>query len=166
MSQRQSLTRFPRLPGAPLPVQATVERRVTFSDVDPMGIVWFGRYPLFIEAAAEELWGRCGLSYAGLYADGVCAPVARLSIDYLRPMRLGETIRIAAAWVWHDAAKLNTEYVLTRPDGATAAVACCVQAFADVKTGETLWLFPPLIQRVREQWAAGAFACHQQSASA
>jgi acyl-CoA thioester hydrolase len=166
MSQRHLLTRFPRLPDAPSPLLASVERRVTFSDVDPMGIVWFGRYPLFIEMAAEELWSRCGLSYVRLYEVGVCAPVAKLNLDYLRPMRLGETIQVTAAWVWDEAAKLNTEYVLTKPDGLTAAVASCVQVFADLKSGAPLLLFPPLIQRVREEWSAGAFSCHQQTPNA
>jgi len=166
MNRRHSLTRFPRLTGAPLPLQASVERRVTFSDVDPMGIVWFGRYPLFIEVAAEALWNRCGLSYSRLYEDGLCAPVAKLQCDYLRPMRLGETIRVTAVWVWDEAAKLNTEYVLTKPDGTTAAVASCVQVFAELKSGVPLLLLPPIIQRVREEWIAGAFSCLQQASNA
>lgn len=159
MTPRRRSSCFPRPEGAPAPLRVTVERRVTFSDVDPMGIVWFGRYPLFFEAAAEELGRRCGLSYADFLAAGLRAPVAKMEVDYLLPMQLGELIRVTASLVWNDGARLNTEFELVKPDGRTAATGCTVQLFTEAATGGVLWVSPPLLERCRQRWNAGEFAC-------
>ncbi len=54
---------FPHPEGAPPPLVIRVKRRVGFSEVDVMGIAWYGRYPGFFEEASAELGRLCGLSY-------------------------------------------------------------------------------------------------------
>jgi len=161
--KRNSSTRFPRLPGAPAPLVARVTRPVLFSDVDPMGIVWFGRYPLFLECGGGVLYRATGLSYESLGAAGLLAPVARMEIDYLLPLRFGEDITVTASMVWTGSAKMAIEYELTGPDGSLRARAATLQLFIDAATGQPHWVAPPLIESINEKWRTGGFACLQNS---
>lgn len=148
---------FEREPGAPLPLRMRLERRVRFNEVDPMGIVWFGRYPLFFEEGATELGRRCGLSYPDYIQAGLMAPVASYHVDYLAPLYLDETFWIVTSMIWSDGARLNTEYELVKKDGTTAARAYTVQVFINATDRQVCLVSPPLIEQCRARWKAGAF---------
>jgi hypothetical protein len=68
-------------PGAPAPVVARVRRRIRFSDVDPMGILWYGRYANLFEDANDELGRRCGMSYADFRRERLGAPIVQMFVD-------------------------------------------------------------------------------------
>ena len=153
---------FPRVPDAPAPLTVRVVRPVLFSDVDPMGIVWFGRYPLFVECGGGMLCNRTGLGYGPLLAAKLYSPIARLEIDYVQPLRLGEEITVAASMIWTGAAKLAIEYALTGPDGSLRAYAATTQLFLDAETGQPHWVTPPAVEAFNEKWRAGGFACLQE----
>ena len=152
---------FPRLPGAPAPLTARVVRPVLFSDVDPMGIVWFGRYPLFLECGGGMLCNRTGLGYEPLLAANLLAPIAKMEVDYVRPLRLGEEITVAASMIWTGSAKLAIEYALTGPDGNIRAYAATTQMFLDATSGQPHWVTPPAVEAFNEKWRTGEFACLQ-----
>ena len=161
-SRRNEGVYFRRVPGAPAPLTARVVRPVLFSDVDPMGIVWFGRYPLFLECGGGVLCNRTGLGYEVLLAAKLLTPIVRLEIDYVQPLRLGEEITVAASMIWTGSAKLASEYALTGADGSTRAYAATTQLFLDAATGQPQWVTPPLIEGFNEKWRAGGFACLQE----
>jgi acyl-CoA thioester hydrolase len=161
MTRRGRTSCFPRREGDPAPLCATVSRRVGFSDTDPMGIVWFGRYPLFFEVAAEELGLRCGLSYADFFAAGLRGPIVKLDIDYLRPMRLGDEVKVTARLLWDEAAKLITEFAIELPDGTVAATGYTIQIFTEADSMDPLWVSPPMLEKCHERWKAGDFSCLQ-----
>ena len=152
---------FPRLAGAPAPLTASMTRPVLFSDVDPMGIVWFGRYPLFIECGGGVLYQKTGLGFHELNEAGLLAPVARMEIDYILPLRLGEEITVTASLIWTGSAKLAIEFALTGPDGTVRARAATTQMFVDAKTGLPCWVVPPFVEALNEKWRNGGFACLQ-----
>lgn len=163
MNRRRCKTsRFPQIPGAPSPLTVQAVRPVVFSDVDPMGIVWFGRYTLFVEYGAGELGRQTGLSFENLRKEGLFAPVAQFSIDYLQPMRLGDEIAIRVSMIWTGAAKLNTEYRLSRQDGTVCACAYATQLLMDAATGQPYWTLPPFIEAFNSKWMSGVFACLQR----
>ena len=49
MSKRNRLNYFPEKEGTPKPLETSVARRVRFEEVDPLTIVWHGRYPSYFE---------------------------------------------------------------------------------------------------------------------
>ena len=163
-SRRGNATRFPRLPGAPAPLTARAARPALFSDVDPMGIVWFGRYPLFLECGGGVLYRETGLGHEELGGAGLLAPVARLEIDYLRPIRLGEEVLVTASMIWTGSAKLAIEYELAAA-GTLRARAASTQLFVDAATGAACWAAPPFIEAINEKWRAGGFAWLQENAT-
>ena len=121
MTRRARKAYFETEPGAPAPLQWDVSRRVRFSEVDALGIVWHGRYAGFFEEASAELGRRCGLSYRDFYEAGLYAPIVQLHIDYFQPLRLDEEFAIRGRLHWCEGARLNSEYELIKVDGTLAA---------------------------------------------
>ena len=135
---------------APEPVIARTQHRVQFGEVDLMGIAWHGRYATLFEEAATEVRRQAGLSYEALYRAGLRAPIVRLQIDYARPVLLDEVVTTEARLIWNEAARLDIEYIVTRPSGEQAATGCTVQLFTDAATGELLIASPPLLRECRD----------------
>jgi acyl-CoA thioester hydrolase len=160
MIPRRKTSYFERIAGAPAPIVVDIRRRVRFNEADPMAIAWHGRYPLYFEEASEEIGRRCGLSYKDFFEAGLRAPIVDLHIDYYRPLFLDEEFTIRASLIWHDGAKLNTEFHLLKGDGTVATSGYTVQLFTDHRTGEACIISPELIERVRRRWRAGEF--HQR----
>jgi acyl-CoA thioester hydrolase len=148
---------FPARPGDPAPLRTLVQRQIRFEEVDPMGIVWHGRYPGFFEDGRVALGSRHGIGYEDFFREGVPAPIRKMQIDYLNPLRFREQIEIEAILHWSDAARLDFEFVVRGGDGGIAATGCTVQLMID-RTGELLLLPPPFVREFRERWQAGALA--------
>ena len=149
---------FPPVAGAPSPVEIRVERRVAFSEADPMGILWHGRYAASFEQANEALGRRCGLSYEAFIEHRLGAPVVQFHVDYFSSPALGENVAIKARFVWSEGARLNIEYEILRADGILAATGYTVQMLVSAATGEPLLVSPPLLEECRRKWRAGEFA--------
>ncbi len=159
MRRRKDSQYFERMQGAPLPISFTIKRRAKLSEVDVMGIVWYGRYPLYFEDASQELGRRCGLSYHDFYAANIRAPIAQFHIDYYQPLRLDEEFTVKASMPWCEGAKLLIEYEIKKAEGALVTAAYTVQMFTDSHTGEAFVVTPELLVRVRRRWLAGEFVC-------
>jgi acyl-CoA thioester hydrolase len=144
---------FRRSEGDPPPLRTTVRRRVRFEEVDPMGIVWHGRYPGFFEDARVALGTSYGIGYEDFFRHGVPAPIRKLQIDYLTPLRFREEFSIEAILHWSDAARLDFEFLI-RANGTLAATGCSVQLML-APTGDLLLLPPPFVRAFREQWQTG-----------
>ena len=148
---------FETEPAAPSPVSVTRVRRIRFSDVDALGIVWHGRYPAFFEEAQTELGHKCGLTYEAYRNAGIAAPVAQLHIDYFLPLRLDDLCTVSASLIWSDGARLNTEYCIRNGKREIACTGFTVQLFVSLDTGEPLFCPPELWETCREHWRAGEF---------
>ncbi len=157
MKTRREKYYFKRDDGSPEPVTVAVKRRVNFSEVDAMAIVWHGRYALYFEDGSAELGRRCGLSYSDFYAAGLRAPIVTCHIEYFRPLQLDEEFTIAAALIWDEGARLNTEYALYKEDGSLATSGYTVQVLTKHTTGEVCIVSPELLETCRRRWQAGEF---------
>jgi acyl-CoA thioester hydrolase len=161
VTRRGSATYFEREADAPLPLTVSVPRRVRFSEADPMGIAWYGRYANYFEEGAAELGRRGGLSYQAFMEAGLRAPIVRFHVDYAQPLFLDEEFTILASMVWHEGARLNTEFTLRKGSGGVAATAYTVQLFVHADSGEVCLVSPPLLERFRRRWRAGEFVWTQ-----
>lgn len=151
---------FKRLEGSPKPLTIRIKRRVKFSEVDLMGIVWYGRYAEFFEEATAELGRLCSLSYEDFYKANIRAPIVQFHIDYYQPFTLDEEFTICASLIWNDAAKLHTEYTLLKHDGSIAATGYTVQMFTDSISGQPFLASPELLENCRNKWKMGEISCH------
>ena len=150
---------FERIEGVPPPISFIVNRRVHFSEVDAMGIVWYGRYPLYFEEASQELWRRCGLSFQDFYQANLRAPIVQFHTDYHQSLHLDEEFTVRALAPWCEGAKLLTEYEIRKRDGILVATAYTVQMFIDSRSEEVYIATPRLLENVRQRWLRGEFKC-------
>jgi acyl-CoA thioester hydrolase len=122
---------FPRQPGQPAPLRATVERVVRFEEVDPLGIVWHGRYPSFFEDARVALGEKYGIGYLDFYHQQVLAPIRKMHVDYFRPLMFAQHFFIEGILHYSEAARLNFEFVLRNEAGEVTSTGYTVQMMMD-----------------------------------
>ena len=115
---------------------------VRFSEVDMMGVVWHGSYPLYLEDAREEFGARYGLSYSRYIEEMIFAPVVDLSLSYRHPLRYGMKPVVRITYRPTDAAKILFDYEIFDPqDGTVFLKASSVQVFMN-RNYELLWESP------------------------
>jgi acyl-CoA thioester hydrolase len=122
---------FPTPPGQPDPLRVTVERVVRFEEVDPLGIVWHGRYPSFFEDARVALGEKYGIGYLDFYNQQVLAPIRKMHLDYFRPLMFGQRFFIEGILHYSEAARLNFEFVLRNEAGEVTSTGYTVQMMMD-----------------------------------
>jgi acyl-CoA thioester hydrolase len=140
--------------GAPQPLRCSVERVVRFEEVDPLNIVWHGRYPSYFEDGRVVLGEKYGLGYMDLYHQGIVSPIKQMHVDYQLPLRFGEPFTIEALLHWSDAVRLNHEFILRNADGEVTTTGYSVQLMMD-KEENVLMVPPPFYEEFRQRWLAG-----------
>jgi acyl-CoA thioester hydrolase len=156
ISRRRKGGYFSPPPDAPAPLIIRLKHRVRFSEVDPMAILWHGRYANLFEQANEELGRACGLSYADFRREQMMAPIVQFHVDYFAPVVLGENVAIIGKMIWNDAARIDIEYEIQKETGALAAAGYTVQMFVD-PSGTPLMASPALLEICQKRWRAGEF---------
>ncbi|MFA5514739.1 MAG: acyl-CoA thioesterase [Desulfuromonadales bacterium] len=145
---------FPPRAGDPTPLRAVVARRVRFEEVDPLGIVWHGRYPGYFEDARVALGDRYGLGYMEMYRQGVVAPLRKLHCDYHRPLHFQDDFTIEGVLHWSDAVRLNHEFIIRNAAGQVTTTGYSVQMLLDHEEN-VLLVPPPFMAAFRERWQRG-----------
>jgi YbgC/YbaW family acyl-CoA thioester hydrolase len=74
----------------------TTDHQVMFFDTDCAGVVHNIAYLRIIEVARTLLAEQLGMSLAQMAESGTYPVVVRTEIDYKRPARLGDTVRVEA----------------------------------------------------------------------
>jgi acyl-CoA thioester hydrolase len=80
------------------PLVGEIHRRVDYSEVDQMGVVYHARYLVWLDVARTELLRQTGMSYRALEEVGLFLVVAEVSMRYRQPARYDDPIRIRT-WV-------------------------------------------------------------------
>lgn len=138
------------------PLETVSERRVRFEELDPMGIVWHGRYASWLEDGREELGRRYGISYLAFYEHGCVTPVKTFSLDYLRPLRHDQTYRIHTSLLWSEAAHLDFRYTITDAGGEVMTQGETTQLFMTLE-GKLLLEPPAFYRSFLLKWKHGDF---------
>ncbi|MCZ6641177.1 MAG: thioesterase family protein [Gammaproteobacteria bacterium] len=75
---------------------AEVTIDVPFHDLDPMEIVWHGRYAQYFEVARCKLLEQIGYTYQDMQASGYAWPIIDMRIQYVRPARFNQRLIVRA----------------------------------------------------------------------
>lgn len=103
-----------------------------YFDTDAAGVVHNIVYLRFIEAARTLLAMQMGMSFEEIARTQVHAVVLRTEIDYKKPARLGDVIRVDGRLAEWSGIRFWLEFEVVRPsDGALLAK--CRQALAMVR---------------------------------
>ena len=88
------------------------------------------------------------------YAQGVVAPIKKLHIDYVQPLRFEEWFTIEGVWHWTEAARLNYEFILRNEQQQVVTRGYSVQMLLD--TDHNLMVVPPpFYQDFLRRWKEG-----------
>ncbi len=127
------------------------ELEIRFSEVDMMGVVWHGNYPLYLEDAREAFGAEFGLSYALYIKENVFVPIVKMDMDYKRPVRFGMRPVIRIEYVPTDAAKVIFDYKLyDKESGDVFLTARTVQVFMD-RDYKLMWFSPDFYTQWKQQ---------------
>ena len=131
-----------------LTVETTIKAQ--FHDLDPMGVVWHGNYPRFLEQARCDLLDRIGYNYEQMRDSGHAWPVVDMRIKYVRPIKLFEFVVVAATLVEFEN-RLKIAYVIRREgDREVLTRAHTIQVAVRIDSGEMLLESPAiLLDKVR-----------------
>ncbi len=147
---------FPPVAGGPPPLRTTVSRVVRFEEVDPMGIVWHGRYVSFFEDARVALGRQYGVGYMDFIEHDVPVPIKQLGVDYRKPLRFGDAFSVEAVLHWAESARINFEFIVRDQAEAITTTGYSVQLMLDRELNLLLEP-PPFYQAFLDRWAAGDY---------
>ena len=98
--------------------------RVYYEDTDAGGIVYYANYLRFIERARTEALRDMGIPHAQLVEQfHVMFVVRRVEMDYLRPAKLDDSLRIATQAEEIGGASLVLRQTVMAEDGTPLAIA-------------------------------------------
>jgi YbgC/YbaW family acyl-CoA thioester hydrolase len=102
----------------------STEVRVMYFDTDAGGVVHNIVYLRFIETARTLLAIQMGMDFAEIERTGVHAVVSRTEIDYKRPAKLGDVLRIEGRVVEWSGVRFWVEFEVNRPSDGAQLVKC------------------------------------------
>jgi acyl-CoA thioester hydrolase len=130
---------------APTRWSAEVELQVQFFDLDPMEIVWHGRYVKYLEVVRCALLDSIGYNYVEMKASGYAWPIVDLQVRYAGSATFGQKLKLHATIVeWEN--RLKIDYLIT--DAATGrrlTRASTTQVAVDMATREMCFVSPPIL---------------------
>lgn len=98
----------PDRPSTKLPFQ--VQARVRWSDCDPLGIIYFGAYVRYFEAAEHEMFRAAGLSYEFMRVqERVQLPRKAVTMEFHSPAQMDELLDVEVG-----VAKIGTTSITLR----------------------------------------------------
>lgn len=105
--------------------------RVRFRDLDTLGHVNNAVFVSYVEVARVDFWAHV---FGPVDVGSIDFFVARIEIDYRRPVRLGDTVRAGLGIEKLGNTSFTVRYVLSVGDDVVAE-ARTVQVFVDTATG-------------------------------
>ncbi|MFO7728861.1 MAG: acyl-CoA thioesterase [Desulfonatronovibrio sp.] len=145
---------FPTPEGCPEPLRALSRRRVRFEEVDPLGIVWHGRYPGYFEDARMALGEKYGISYMVFHEQNVITPIRQFHADYLVPLSFGQEFTIEGIQHFSESARINIEYIIRDQTGQITTRGYTVQMLLD-RDKNILIALPEFFEEFCRRWKRG-----------
>lgn len=122
-----------------------IELSPAFHDLDPLNIVWHGRYVQYLEIARCALLQKFDYDYPQMRDSGYAWPIVDLQLKYVRAAEYGMTLKIRAAITeWEN--RLKVEYRIS--DAATGQVLTkghTIQVAVVWATRELQFVCPPVL---------------------
>lgn len=94
-----------------------------------------------------------GLNYLTITNEGYYIPIVKLELDYMMPLKCGDTAIVETRFINSRGAKINMEYVIYREsDMAVAAVGKSLQVFTKVEDDQLEINTPEFFLKWKEKW--------------
>lgn len=147
MRRRRAVSEVP-------PLTVSVPRTVRFEEVDPLGIVWHGRFASWLEDGREAFGARYDVRYTDFHAHGVAVPLKVYHLEFAHPLRYGKTYAVNASLIWSEAALLDFEYTITDAEHTIMASGYTTQLMLALD-GRLLLEQPGFYKEFCRRWRSG-----------
>lgn len=139
-------------PDAPLKARCPI--KIPFSDLDPAGVVWHGRFFKYFELARTQLMEDIGYGYADMHESGFAWPVVDASVRYIKPLVFNQLVVLTAALAeWE--LRLVVDHEIENESGEICVRATTVQVPVSRESNEFKMCSPSrLIECVEARLAA------------
>ncbi len=97
-------------------MKGSLEIRVRYGECDPMGVAHHTVYPVWFEMGRTELLRETGRSYRCMEEEGAFLAVVRLQLNYRRPARYDDLLRMETTLASVGSVKIDHTYELFRGD--------------------------------------------------
>jgi acyl-CoA thioester hydrolase len=84
--------------------------RVRYAETDQMGVVYHGNYAQYFEMGRVEWLRNLGISYKWMEENGVMLPVVSLELNYKKPARYDDILRIKTKLKSQSTVKIEFDY--------------------------------------------------------
>lgn len=112
-----------------------------------MGVLWHGRYAEYFELARVALMERFDYGYAQMADSGYAWPVLDYRVRYLKPLRVGQRIRIKT-WIVEWQFRLKLAYLISDAvSGVALTRGHTVQAAVRLASGELQMASPEVLRQ-------------------
>jgi acyl-CoA thioester hydrolase len=122
--------------------------RVTYSETDQMGFVYYANFFVYFEIGRTELIRASGLSYRELEEMGYFLPVIEASARYHAPAKYDDLLTIRTRVVEFKGLRLRFDYEIIK-DGTALAAGTTLHAFMDNR-GRPKKLSPAVKDRIQK----------------
>lgn len=109
--------------------------RVRYAETDQMGVVYHGNYAQYFEMGRVEWLRNLGLSYKWMEENGIMLPVVSLSMNYKKPARYDDLIRVKTIFKSQTSVKIEFDYEIYNEENELLTIGNSVLVFVDMKTG-------------------------------
>lgn len=139
----------------PAPLTSHTRVKVRFGDSDLLRIAWHGHYVRWFEDARQSLGDAIGIGYEDLIRLEHAAPVVDMRLQYKRPARYGDHLRVTVALHWADVPKLRHTYEIRREGDDELLTTGETTQVLLTPTGDLALNFPDFLNDLRDRWRNG-----------
>ncbi|WP_353148549.1 thioesterase family protein [Flavobacterium sp.] len=115
--------------------------RVRYAETDQMGVVYHGNYAQYFEMGRVEWLRNLGISYKWMEENGVMLPVVSLELNYKKPARYDDVLRIKTILKSQSTVKIEFDYEIFNEQNQLLTTGYSMLVFVDMKTGRPI--IPP-----------------------
>jgi acyl-CoA thioester hydrolase len=115
--------------------------RVRYAETDQMGVVYHGNYAQYFEMGRVEWLRNLGVSYKWMEENGVMLPVVSLEINFKKPARYDDLLRVKTILKSQTTVKIEFDYEIYNVLNQLLTTGYSMLVFVDMKTGRPI--LPP-----------------------
>ena len=112
--------------------------RVRYAETDQMGVVYHGNYAQYFELGRVEWLRNLGVSYKWMEENGVMLPVVSLEMNYKKPARYDDVLRVKTVLKSQNSVKIEFDYEIYNEQNELLTTGYSMLVFVDMKTGRPI----------------------------
>lgn len=112
--------------------------RVRYAETDQMGVVYHGNYAQYFEMGRVEWLRNLGVSYKWMEENGVMLPVVSLEMNYKKPARYDDLLRVKTVLKSQNSVKIEFDYEIYNEQNELLTTGYTMLVFVDMKTGRPI----------------------------